>query len=837
MEEVYEDNITPNNPTSLKTLADFLGQKKISVVVPKIQRAYAQGRKSEENIRIQFCDELFSSLENETKIELSFVYGSKVVESNSETIRFELLDGQQRITTLVLLYWFLACASGRQIPEWLTAFTYETRTTSTNFLHELSRSSLDVVNNKPSEVIRGRQWYTLAYDKDSSVWGMLNMLDTFHERYKVSDKKEQLFDNLDNIRFYELDLDDFGLTEEIYIKMNARGLQLTPFENFKADIIKYLKDEENPNFKERVHMEIVGHPEVDYYLNFSQKMDNRWLDIFWRKEDGTGTGDNDGRKYCARFFRFFYRYFANKYYMEVQGAQPADYFRPKTLPESEEGKVWHFLWTLSPKQERTYFGFKYYEYILNQYPQYIYNIEKILDYLADKEVLNIINAELVNPWEKNERREFFEEKYQLADAIYFAAVTEYLEQTGDLFDTTNFRKWMRVVRNVVENQLLRNVNEIVTIVRNFRDILQIQGATEDIYKAMASGIRPSSNNRSLLEEIKKAEIICSDENKDWEKVFIEAERHPLFRGAIGLLLENLPSSTEAFADRTALVGQLFDSNGIVNKMRAEHKLIRSFVRQLNKKSWLIGTTITEKNDVTNHLKSMMLTYPTVSRFVCQLGDLKDMSAVVNYIDSELMKPFVTESESGLLVDGGDERLDRAFIRLCLEPRIYDFIDHVENENRNKYMVISERDSNYAIDRARSWYDKIFLGTERKEVVDFMLGHDYSLWSEHQKPFKDQYGDYFGYRVWIEKNIDDGQKLSIEFHQGGNARFLVHKDQKNALQLFPNALAHDYEGWLKIDEIPASHIYDGESVLKKANEIETIIKNFTAEVVSDEYSQL
>ena len=426
----------------------------------------------------------------------------------------------------------------------------------------------------------------------------------------------------------------------------------------------------------------------------------------------------------------------------------------------------------------------------------------------------------------------------MADAIYFAAVTEYLEQTRDLFDTTNFRKWMRVVRNVVENQLLRNVNEIVTIVRNFRDILQIQGATEDIYKAMASGIRPSSNNRSLLEEIKKAEIICSDESKDWEKVFIEAESHSLFRGAIGFLFENLPSSIEAFADRANLVGQLFDSNGIVSHMRIDHKLIRSFVRQLNKKSWLIGTTITEKNDVTNHLKSMMLTYPTVSRFVCQLGDLKDMSAVVSYIDSELMKPFITESESGLLVDGGDERLDRAFIRLCLEPLIYDFIDHVENENKNKYMVISERDSNYAIDRTRSWYDKIFLGTERKEVIDFMLEHGYSLWSPNQKSFKDKYGDYFGYRVWIEKIIDETQKISIEFHYGGNARFLVHKDQKNMLQLFPNALAHDYyEDWLKIDEIMASHKSDCENVLTKANEIETIIKNFAAELVLDEYSQL
>lgn len=157
MTEATDYNIKTEDPTSLRTLANFLGQNKISVVVPKIQRAYAQGRKSEDNIRTQFCDELFSTLENGKTLELSFVYGSKVVEADGESIRFELLDGQQRITTLVLLYWYLACATGKPLPKWLSSFTYETRTTSTNFLHELSKSSLEVAGKKPSDVIRGRQ--------------------------------------------------------------------------------------------------------------------------------------------------------------------------------------------------------------------------------------------------------------------------------------------------------------------------------------------------------------------------------------------------------------------------------------------------------------------------------------------------------------------------------------------------------------------------------------------------------------------------------------------------------------------------------------------------------
>ena len=34
-----------------------------------------------------------------------------------------------------------------------------------------------------------------------------------------------------------------GLSDDLYIKMNARGKQLTDFENFKADLVGYIKNE------------------------------------------------------------------------------------------------------------------------------------------------------------------------------------------------------------------------------------------------------------------------------------------------------------------------------------------------------------------------------------------------------------------------------------------------------------------------------------------------------------------------------------------------------------------------------------------------------------------
>ncbi len=350
-------------------------------------------------MRTQFVDELFNAIERDEPIELSFVYGAKSIGEDG-TCRYELLDGQQRITTLILLfYWYIASVEDQDVPPFIKSFTYETRTTSSKFLDELARNTIKIDNDAPSNVIRKRKWYTLSFDKDSSVNGMMNMLDAIHNRYTTSLKKGNLYERLHNLRFYQLDLKKFGLTEEIYVKMNARGLRLTPFENFKADLIKFIKREDMPIFRNLVEMDIVGHPMVPYYLNFSQKLDNRWLNLFWRKEDKTG------RDYCNRYLRFFYRYFASKCVIDYQKNLTAQEFRPKS-----NGTPWNFFWELSPMQDKTYFGFKFYEKMLEYRPEYIKSIERILDWFSSSENIKLLEEELIAPWNVEDKWYLLEDK-------------------------------------------------------------------------------------------------------------------------------------------------------------------------------------------------------------------------------------------------------------------------------------------------------------------------------------------------------------------------------------------------------------------------------------------
>ena len=71
------------------------------IVIPIIQRDYAQGRETPEitRIRTRFLDSLYTAL-SEEQITLDFIYG----DIDAAAVMTPL-DGQQRLTTLFLLHW------------------------------------------------------------------------------------------------------------------------------------------------------------------------------------------------------------------------------------------------------------------------------------------------------------------------------------------------------------------------------------------------------------------------------------------------------------------------------------------------------------------------------------------------------------------------------------------------------------------------------------------------------------------------------------------------------------------------------------------------------------
>lgn len=103
-----------------------------TIEIPIIQRDFAQGRIGKESLRKGFLADLREALDNHNEMKLDFVYGS--TEKENEKEKLFPLDGQQRLTTLWLLHWYIALRA-KEFSDFdkLNKFTYETRISSREF--------------------------------------------------------------------------------------------------------------------------------------------------------------------------------------------------------------------------------------------------------------------------------------------------------------------------------------------------------------------------------------------------------------------------------------------------------------------------------------------------------------------------------------------------------------------------------------------------------------------------------------------------------------------------------------------------------------------------------
>ena len=262
--------------------ADFsIGEENVQlnkIVIPIIQRDYAQGRKDSDvrRIRLRFLDSLKKAITNKP-ITLDFVYGD--IDENGVMTP---LDGQQRLTTLFLLHWYAAKRESINKDEYgfLSNFSYETRYSARDFCDLIVNKYTPSFTQSISEEIIDQAWFPLDWTKDPTISSMLVMLDGIHNMFaEVPD----IWNSLKNgaISFYFLPIKDMGLTDELYIKMNSRGKPLTQFEHFKAELEQGLR-EIDENIAKRV----------------MRKIDIDWTDMLWRYR-GTDNVTDDVATWSA----------------------------------------------------------------------------------------------------------------------------------------------------------------------------------------------------------------------------------------------------------------------------------------------------------------------------------------------------------------------------------------------------------------------------------------------------------------------------------------------------------------------------------------------------------
>lgn len=262
------------------------GEALNGIEIPLIQRDYAQGRDMPkvEDIRRRFVGALKKALINKEPITLDFVYGE--IDNNRTLIP---LDGQQRLTTLFLLHWYIARREGVSEDKlaFLTKFSYATRYSAREFCKHLVSPDYqpDFNRDRLSDEITDQSWMPLDWENDPTISAMLRMIDNIHVMFNNS--CNNLWRRLEAgcISFYFLPIKQLGATDELYIKMNSRGKPLTEFENVKAEWEASIR---------AISPSIMSQQDAEQLQKIEQKLDNDWTDLLWPYRNGqTGSSADD----------------------------------------------------------------------------------------------------------------------------------------------------------------------------------------------------------------------------------------------------------------------------------------------------------------------------------------------------------------------------------------------------------------------------------------------------------------------------------------------------------------------------------------------------------------
>lgn len=514
------------NTYTLKTLLDRVKL----IEIPIIQRDYVQGRDGEmtSQIRHQFVQSLLSQLvlspeQLREPLDLDFIYGS----INANGI-FCPLDGQQRLTTLFLLHWYLANYDNqfnefRQLMhrEAQSRFGYQTRTSSRIFFNQLIHTSLDVstlpTDKGVSNALRNQKWFFVTLGYDPTVQSALNMLDTIHSALAQMNQSDRqglydrlLSDTTPYITFQFLDLNEFNLSDDLYIKMNGRGKPLTFFENFKA------KFEQTVATLCKAEQHHTGASLLSY---INQKMDGQWTDLFW-----TFSGGNI-QKLDSQQVQFFQQVIGVLYPLS-NTARPVDQI--KDVVEKIRSNAFsptHYNYAQLGCFDKTL----------------IKNFVRLMDQLCGSQ--GELRTYLSDSSYYNER-EFFEvaigasspqRNFNYSEAVQFFAWCLFLHKHTNI-QTDEVFEWTRIIHNLAQNTRYRDFDAYATILLSVVGLSDHSGNILEYFAQASGAVNIQGVDRGQIrEEQIKARLILR--SKDWKTIVHRAEQHPYFKGQIEFLLD------------------------------------------------------------------------------------------------------------------------------------------------------------------------------------------------------------------------------------------------------------------------------------------------------------
>ncbi|SNV32022.1 Protein of uncharacterised function DUF262 [Chryseobacterium taklimakanense] len=518
--------------------------KEFKIVIPIIQRDYAQGRETGKvpAIRNRFIDSIKKTLLSDNdKMELDFIYGYTKIYENEEKVltkHFIPLDGQQRLTTLFLLHWFLASREERleELRPVLQKFSYETRHSSNVFCKKLVDFNPGKGFSDIKKLIVDQPWFFTAWHNDPTISSMLTVLQALEEKfYDTHLSLDFLISENPKIVFHLLPMEKLGLPDDLYIKMNSRGKELTEFEYFKSQ------------FTEVIPPEFVS--------KFKNDVDQKWSDLFWDMHKD--LQEPDLAKLADRAFLRFYNYISDILLLKnnIERTDIKDQLLNDNLYKNPENVRFLFDALDALCNPDIYFSDLFY------LQEADFSQEKVRLFF-DKPEIDLLRkcAAVYNPQEHTN-------PFSLGEQLMLYAYLQHI-----VYGTEDFNKRLRILRNLIAN------SEDTVRIDNLGYLVS------DADLLIKTGIiNPDSkfNTRQIAEENLKSEVLI--QKPHLKEVMHKTEDHRLLRGALSVF--DFDDRFEFYADNFR---KLF-SDGVDYKTLSHALLITADYSQLYSWRWRVGT--------------------------------------------------------------------------------------------------------------------------------------------------------------------------------------------------------------------------------------------------------
>lgn len=508
------------NPTSTRSFLGLIHECD-RIEIPRIQRDYVQGRSSASSVRDAFLTALHEALSlppNDPRLpmNLDFIYGSQVTADNIPT--FQPLDGQQRLTTLCLMHWYAAWLDGEgtvfraeMLDGHRSRFTYSVRPSSREFFDELMAHEPVVEVTGLTSVrayLEDQPWFFLYWRLDPSISAALGMLDALHERFRDMTGLYARLTSAEQptITFELLLLENFGLADDLYIKMNARGKPLTPFEVFKARTEEHLREHHADRGRS------LNGEQVCLATYFANQADSQWTHFFWAhvsKESSAATYDREALNLLWALARSLVNTKSTNFTSVC-----------KTLATKECAMSFDLL------RAHSLITLEFVQRCICLLDMWSREHGELAPAAKDSrfDELAFFNRAVKNP-----------ASLSYTELAIFGAFVRYLRKHEGEVHEAELRDWMRVIFNLVTNSDCGDADEFLICSRAIVMLLNQSG--REVLQALANpkSLTVRGFQRQLPEEVLKAKLILSDIG--WRMRLEAAEAHPYFRGQIEFLLD------------------------------------------------------------------------------------------------------------------------------------------------------------------------------------------------------------------------------------------------------------------------------------------------------------